>query len=616
MTEVLTLIKLTGDRLRFCWRVMVSAMVGAMDVIGVGLILPFATLILIPNHPTLLKVLDRVFGITDVSQALITQVGIGLFATFILKNIFSVFAVRGMTRFSCEGTAKIAKRLLFLYFNAPLEYYADRNSADIIRSLQVFAPRCYEDGVLGLCSLLGEGASFILMILLLFLLAPLAMTLAAVVLFTLLALNHIVVGRRMYRWSQLSAKIFSLSHKHMAQIFPVMKEIRTLGRTHHFIDRIVTVLQDSAELRRKQQFAAQMARPVTETFMLLAILVVLSTLLSGDQTIVDALPTIAVFAAATIRLLPLVNRLSTLYNRFKGSKLAVETIVRELKEAELVEKKVSNCGVNAPPEFEHSLELCNVGYHYPSATDGALNGVTLTLKKGELVGLVGPSGSGKSTLADIILGLIKPTAGKILVDGEDFSSVTSKRSSTVAYVPQETLIFDDTLRRNIAFCLKDTEISEDRVLQVVKDANLDSVVRHLEKGLDSKLGERGHKISGGERQRVGIARALYNTPDLLVLDEVTSGLDGQTEQDITRSIASLKGQATVVLIAHRLHTLKACDRIFFLKEGRIIAEGDYDKLLLSCPEFSRLAELADTGTNQPSPESAESIARANMDREI
>lgn len=602
MTEVLRLIKLTGDRLRFCGLVMVSALVGVVDVIGIGLILPLASLILTPDHPTLLKILDRVFGITEVSQSLVAQVGIGLFAIFILKNIFSVFALRSMSRFSCEGSGKIVKRLLFLYFNAPLEYYAGRNTAEFLRSLQEFTPRCYNDGVVGLCSLLGEGASFIMLILLLFFMAPLATTLAAALLFTLLALNHFVVGRRMYRWSQIAAETYRLAHKQVAQIFPVMKEIRTLGRTQQFIGRIAGILKNSWELSRKQQVAGEMARPVSETFMLLAILVVLSTLLSGDRTVVDTLPTIAAFTAATIRLLPLVNRLAQLNNRFKDAKVAVEAVIEELTLAELLEKEALKRGAAGPPEFKRSLELRDVGYHYPSATDGALNGVTMTLKKGELVGLVGPSGSGKSTLADIILGLIKPNKGIILADGKDVAISSSKRTGRVAYVPQETLIFDDTLRRNIGFGLDDSEISDDRVRCAIEDANLGAVVRHLENGLDSQLGERGQKFSGGERQRVGIARALYNAPDLLVLDEVTSGLDGQTEQDITRSISSLKGRATVVLIAHRLHTLKACDRIFYLKEGRIIAEGNYDELLGSCPEFAHLAELADTGANESSPD--------------
>jgi ATP-binding cassette subfamily C protein len=210
------------------------------------------------------------------------------------------------------------------------------------------------------------------------------------------------------------------------------------------------------------------------------------------------------------------------------------------------------------------------------------------LKPGESLGIVGATGSGKSTLVDVLLGLLRPTAGQLLLDGKPLNGHERAWQRLIGYVPQAPYLLDDTIRRNIAFGVGDTLIDEHRVARASTLAQLEDVVRHLPQGLDTPLGERGARLSGGQQQRVAIARALYGDPAVLVFDEATAALDNQTEREVTRAIAALHGTRTLIVIAHRLSTVAACDRLIFLEGGRIAAAGTYQELL-SHPAFKTMA---------------------------
>jgi ATP-binding cassette subfamily C protein len=230
-----------------------------------------------------------------------------------------------------------------------------------------------------------------------------------------------------------------------------------------------------------------------------------------------------------------------------------------------------------------------VSYAYAGESDAVLVDVSLTIARGESIGLVGPSGSGKSTLVDLLLGLLEPTAGRITVDGRDVASTLGSWQRQIGYVPQEPFILDDTIRRNVAFGIADREIDDRRVTTALKLAQLADFVTTLPRGLDTMLGERGTRLSGGQRQRVAVARALYHEPDVLVFDEATSALDTVTERDLIDSLEALRGVKTLVVIAHRLTTVRRCDRLALLRDGRLAAVGSYDELLARDAGFRAMA---------------------------
>jgi ATP-binding cassette subfamily C protein len=243
--------------------------------------------------------------------------------------------------------------------------------------------------------------------------------------------------------------------------------------------------------------------------------------------------------------------------------------------------------------FRHRLRLEGVSYAYDRDSPAILQRVDLDVSRGECVAIVGATGVGKTTLVDLVLGLIEPTEGRITVDGVAIADNLAAWRRHIGYVPQEAFLFDDTLRRNIAFGIPDVEIDEARVIGAVRVAQLGEFVTRLPAGLDTWIGERGLRLSGGERQRVSIARALYRDPDMLVFDEATSSLDPGTEQALTRAIEQLRGQKTLLVIAHRLTTVERADRLVVLSAGRIEAIGAYQDLARSSPAFRALAASED-----------------------
>jgi ABC-type multidrug transport system fused ATPase/permease subunit len=245
--------------------------------------------------------------------------------------------------------------------------------------------------------------------------------------------------------------------------------------------------------------------------------------------------------------------------------------------------------------FERHIKLENVNYSYPDGQKHVLKDNNLTIIKGETVGFVGASGAGKSTLVDIILGLLEPQSGSITVDGLDIFEHLESWQKRLGYVPQSIFLLDDTIRRNIAFGVIDDEIDDARIWESIKLAGLEEVLSAMAEQLDSIVGEFGTRISGGQRQRVAIARALYRNPEVLVFDEATSALDGETERDISSAIDFISDDKTMLIVAHRLSTIRQCDMIVFMKDGKIVNTGTFEELRKIDPEFANLAKLGGQG---------------------
>jgi ABC-type multidrug transport system fused ATPase/permease subunit len=235
----------------------------------------------------------------------------------------------------------------------------------------------------------------------------------------------------------------------------------------------------------------------------------------------------------------------------------------------------------------NSIKVDSVSFKYESATDFAIVGLDVEFFNGEAVGIIGPSGSGKSTLVDILLGLLEPTSGRVLVDGNDIHDNLRGWQDQIGYVPQSIFLTDDTLRRNVAFGLPKDQIDDNAVKLAIRSAQLEDFVASLPDGLDTIVGERGVRLSGGQRQRIGIARALYNNPDVLVLDEATSSLDTETEHGVMQAVQALQGEKTVIIVAHRLSTVEYCDRLYRLENARIVDEGTFSEVTSRTKDLPR-----------------------------
>jgi ABC-type multidrug transport system fused ATPase/permease subunit len=288
-------------------------------------------------------------------------------------------------------------------------------------------------------------------------------------------------------------------------------------------------------------------------------------------------------------------------NEIKNTRPLIDELQAELKSIGPYLGKPTATGRVANMAFSSTLEFQGVSYRYPTGSFPALSKIDLMIRFGEVIGLVGTSGAGKSTFVDILLGLLEPTEGRILVDGHP-PRRDSSGLRTAGYVPQSSPLINGTLCENIAFGIPPGEVDQVLLREAATAARIDDFIAALPDGFDTEVGEFGTRLSGGQRQRIGIARAFYGRPSLLILDEATSDLDTLTEFEITESINALRGQITIVLVAHRLHILKSCDRIVFLKNGQIMAIGAYDDLLATCPEFRELEKVLERyATARPEP---------------
>jgi ATP-binding cassette subfamily C protein len=279
------------------------------------------------------------------------------------------------------------------------------------------------------------------------------------------------------------------------------------------------------------------------------------------------------------------------YAEIRYNIYAIDPVYNDLK---LLEKdagaqmqKDKTNGIEPYP-FSSSIVFNNVSYRYPQGSAEAVQDINLEIPKGAVIGLVGPSGAGKTTIADMILGLLKPRQGQVLADHQDIFENVRRWQMNVGYIPQFIHLNDDTIRRNIAFGLLDEDVDDEKINQALRAAHLESLVRDLPDGLDTIVGERGMRFSGGQRQRIGIARALYNNPQILVMDEATSALDNITEKSVIESIELLRGDRTIIMIAHRLTTVRNCDVIYLVNDGGILEKGSYDDLMQSSSEFRKM----------------------------
>ena len=321
------------------------------------------------------------------------------------------------------------------------------------------------------------------------------------------------------------------------------------------------------------------SRLLVESVFIGALLVAIAVLASEGGLRTEVLPILGLYAYAGFRIIPSSNRIVLHLNNLWFGRPAAERVLefdRELQRA-IAECPPETAGRKLP--FERELRLVGVSFRYEGAGSDALRDIELTIRRGESVGIVGPTGAGKSTLVDLLLGLLIPTAGSITIDGIDLREAPGAWREHVGYVPQDLVILDTSLRRNIAFGRAVDEISDDRMEAAIGLAQLRELVARLPDGLDTTLGERGVRLSGGERQRVAVARAMYDEPELLLFDEATSALDNDTERALTLALEALRGIKTQVVVAHRLTSVRGCDRLVLLRDGRIEAIGSYDSLV-------------------------------------
>ena len=573
------------DRIKIPFLFLLFLGTSILDLAGLGIIAPYIALMVDPNalKGPLLWLIDFL-GFNHEHQSLLTNLGIVLLVIFIFKTI-SVLTINWVIiRFSLSQQLRLRTFLMKSYQRMKYTDFLQRNSSEYIHSIQTLTVN-YSMTVMFVLRSLSEG--FVGIVILVFL----AWTnLQALLLLVILLGTMIYVYDRAFR-SKLSyfgeqinlANILVL--RGINEATEGLKEIRVLGKEKLFLNLVQSGASQMKKYYSFQQMIQTSPRYLLELIMIIFMVLLIISLLSFEEGLKFLLPTLGVFGMAALRLIPSLNLISGSLIQLRVNYDGINRLSKDISEIQLDNKyHVSNSKKKLIEKEKiydtfKVLELNDLSFRYPNVSNNALDNINLKISAGESIGFIGKSGSGKTTLLDVLLGLLEPSSGSIKFNEVPLEESLSEWLSNTAYIPQRVFLMDDSLKKNVALGMDDEQIDMNRLHQAIEQAQLNDLVKQLPKGVDNLVGERGIRLSGGQRQRIALARAFYHGRNVLVMDEATSALDHSTENQIIEEIKLLKGKITLIIITHRLSTVKNCDNIYRLEMGKIVNRGPLENIL-------------------------------------
>ena len=571
------------ERRRMIFIVLLMLVGSVLETFSLGLVVPAVGLLIKPNYVQNFPSIDNFLGHpSEVKFAVIAMTS--LVVIYLLKSAFLVWSSWVQSGFSLGITARIGKELFENYLHQPYPFHLQRNSSVLIRNSQ--GSSALMGGVFDpMLSIMTDSLVTLGLFALLIKLEPIG-SLTTLVVFGLSAwLFRRFTNVRIKRWGEAQNIYRGMIIQHLQQGLGGVKDVKILGREDYFISEYSDQLLANAAVFRRYTVSQMLPRTGLEILTIAGLAVLVSTMVVSGEDLNSVLPVLGLFGAAAFRLVPAVSRMVGMVQKIAINRPIVNELFHDLA------LRTSNTPKRQDHDgFAQEVEVNNLSFKYETAPTNALSNVSLRVKRGEAVGLVGPSGSGKSTLVDVLLGLMAPESGAVLVDGVNVQDRIRWWQDQIGYVPQSIFLTDDTLRRNVAFGLPKSEIDDAAVDAAIRAAQLEEFVKTLPLGLETVVGERGVRLSGGQRQRIGIARALYHNPDVLVLDEATSSLDTETEHGVMQAVQALQGDKTVIIVAHRLSTVEYCDRLYRLESSRIVDEGTFEEVMSRSRNISDLDE--------------------------
>lgn len=574
--------------------VFVQVILGFLDLLGVAAIGFLGALIVngvqskapgnrLESVLTFLNLSDSSFQ----SQAAV----IGIFSAFILisKTLLSVILTKRTLKYLSGLASNVSKDLAAKLLERDILFIQRRSSHETYY-LITYGVQALITGVLGTTiSLIADSTLSVVIIIGLAVVNPFLASIVVVLFGGLAFFIFIRTQKKASDLGQADSELSILGQGVLDEALSSYREIYVMNRRSTYLTRYSTFRDQSANIQSELAFMPQVSKYIIETSIVVSGLVIAATAFLMQDAL-HAIATLSVFLAAGTRVAPAVLRIQQGAIHVKSSLGAAKltlVLAAELNN----QNNVKTPKNKAAGDFTPEVELINVSFKYPNVEQAAIDNISLRVKPGEIVALVGPSGAGKTTLADLILGVLKPELGEVFISMAPPQVTVSSWPGKVSYVPQETVIANSTIRANIGLGLDSSEISDAMLARVAKIAHLEDFISQLPDGFDTHVGENGARLSGGQRQRIGIARALFSEPELIVLDEATSALDGETESNISSAINELRGKVSLIIVAHRLSTVRAADSIYYLDQGKIVASGSFDELRLKVKDFDKQAKL-------------------------
>jgi ATP-binding cassette, subfamily B, bacterial PglK len=561
--------------------IMISIM-AFLDMIGVAFILPFIAVI---SNPSLIETnfflntmfqASSIFGV-ETKRQFFFSLGVLLFLLLLISISFRAVTSYVQIRFVLMREHSIGKRFVEGYLNQPYSWFLSCNSADLGKNILSEVTSLAISGISPFIELISKGMIAMALITLLIIVDPkLALFVGLYLGGAYLCIFYIVrnylnrSGKERFINNRLRFTVVS-------EAFGAAKEIKVGGLEKIFIKNFSNSSQIFASTQASAKVIALLPRFILEAIAFAGILLIILYVIKKEGDFNSALPIVSLYVFAGYRLMPALQQIYSSFTALTFVGPSLNKLYDELKNLELFDENQEQDILS----FHKNITLKNINYRYPGAAGLALKNINLTISKKSIVGLVGTTGSGKTTIVDIILGLLEPEKGTLEVDGIHITKKNTRSwQRSIGYVPQHIYLSDSTVAANIAFGVEPNDINQDMVERCAKIANLDDFIVHeLPKKYQTIIGERGVRLSGGQRQRIGIARALYHSPQVLILDEATSALDNQTEQVVMNAVNNLGKDITIILIAHRLNTVKKCDIIFKFEKGQLIAQGNFEEII-------------------------------------
>ena len=570
------------DRRHACVVVALMVVNACFAFIGVGSMLPFLSVAMDPDAVQRSAMLNWAYvnsGIATIPD-FVMALGIVTLILILLMNVVATLTFWVEIRFIHDFAHSLSLRLMRNYLSRPYEFFLRRNTAELSKNVLSEVQEQIGGTLRSGTTLLSRGLVVVSLTVLLLVIQPLITLAAICALGTLYVPLYSVINRRLERLGKTRMEMNTARYKFNAEAFGGVKSIKTLSREEFFLRQYEAASRVHTDVLKKSEVYPKLPLFLIESLAFGGLMAGFLVLMASGYEVSEVVPVLGFFALAATRLLPGFQVILGSLANFRFNEHLLRKFHHELREVRVEPVTPLSGGDQPPLTFKHHIRLDHIGFRYQGADRDVITDLTLEIPKNTSVALVGTTGAGKTTVVDIVLGLLAPQRGRVLVDNTPLraDNVLAWRSK-IGYVPQDVFLTDDTIMRNIAFGLDDRQIDRAAVENAAVIAHIhDFIVKESPQGFDTEIGERGVRLSGGQRQRLGIARALYHDPEFLIFDEATSDIDNITEEYITEAIQNLAGKKTLLIVAHRLRTVRRCDRICVFDDGRIVASGTFDEL--------------------------------------